>query len=391
VPRAIALLAAAALAVVAGATVPRAVASQQAAASRGMLVGIFDEAHTLYGNPVYSFPLLKAVHARVLRSNLYWGGKFGVAKKRPFEAEDPADPAYDWSLYDRLVRFAAANDMKVLFSIYGTPAWANKGRGQNQAPLSASDLAEFAFAAAIRYSGTYPGDDGEILPPVRYWLAWNEPNNPVFLKPQYKRKGSKWVVQSAIDYAQICAAIHSGVHAARLKDEKVGCGATAPRGNNKPRSPRASVSPLGFMTALYKAGLRKDELDAYAHHPYYGRPNESPTTKPPGRFGRTTAVTLANINQLITLETRFWGRKPLWVTEYGYQTNPPDTAFGVSYARQAAYLRQSFAMARRNPRITMMLWYLLQDEPILSGWQSGLLTSRGVKKPSFNAFKNAAR
>ena len=32
---------------------------------------------------------------------------------------------------------------------------------------------------------------------------------------------------------------------------------------------RPSVSPLAFMRALKKAGLKK--FDAYAHHPYYGR------------------------------------------------------------------------------------------------------------------------
>jgi hypothetical protein len=143
------------------------------------------------------------------------------------------------------------------------------------------------------------------------------------------------------------------------------------------------------MRALRKAGLKT--LDAYAHHPYYGRPSESPTTKPSGFHGRVTAVTLANINELIVQLTKLWGRKPLWITEYGYQTNPPDPAFGVSWVRQASYLRQAFAIGRRNPRIQMMLWYLLQDEPIISGWQSGLLTSTGKKKPAFAAFQRAAR
>ena len=385
-PRRIAGLAAAVgLAVVVAISAPQA---QSSAKSGKLLVGIFDEAHTLYGDPTYSFPVLKSLHVKVLRSNLYWGGKFGVAKKKPFEGSDPADPAYDWSLYDRLVRYATANGIKVLFSIYGTPAWENKGKGLNRAPKAEIDLARFAFAAAIRYSGTYPGADGEILPPVRYWLAWNEPNNPVFLKPQYARKGSKWVAQSAIDYAKICDGIYRGVHGTQLSGEQVACGGTAPRGNNSPRSTRPSISPLAFMVALRKAGVKR--IDAYAHHPYYGKPTESPTTKPPGKFGRTTAVTLANINTLIALETKLWGKKPLWITEYGYQTNPPDPSFGVSYAKQAAYLREAFAIARRNPRINMMLWYLLQDEPRISGWQSGLLTDTGKKKPAFNAFKNAA-
>ncbi|PWU24290.1 MAG: hypothetical protein C5B48_07010 [Candidatus Rokuibacteriota bacterium] len=380
--RRIALGAATILAVVAGVSAP-----QQAHASKAMLVGIFDEAHTLYGDPNYSFPLLKSLNVGVLRVTLYWGGaKFGVAKSKPFDPIDPADPAYNWSLYDRLVRYAAANGIQVLFSVYGTPNWANRGRGLNHAPTSSEDLAKFAYAAAIRYSGTYPGDDGEILPPVRFWLAWNEPNNPVFLSPQYKRSGKKWIVQSAKDYVNICSAVYQGVHTTLLADEKVACGGTAPRGNNSPTSSRPSVSPLGFMSALHTYHLKK--FDAYAHHPYYGKPSESPTTRPPGPPGH--AVTLGNINTLIAQLTKYWGRKPLWITEYGYQTRPPDPVFGVSWARQAAWLTQSFSIARRNPRITMMLWYLLQDEPRLSGWQSGLLTANGQKKPSFAAFQRMA-
>ena len=70
--------------------------------------------------------------------------------------------------------------------------------------------------------------------------------------------------------------------------------------------------------------------------------------------------------------TQLYGNKRIWITEYGYQTNPPDPLFGVSYAKQAAYLTQAFGIARKNPRIDMMLWFLLKDEPDLAGWQSGL-------------------
>ena len=31
------------------------------------------------------------------------------------------------------------------------------------------------------------------LPAVKLWLAWNEPNNPTFLTPQYAKVGGKWV------------------------------------------------------------------------------------------------------------------------------------------------------------------------------------------------------
>ncbi len=34
-----------------------------------------------------------------------------------------------------------------------------------------------------------------------------------------------------------------------------------------------------------------------------------------------------------------------------------------------------------------MLWFLVRDEPDLSGWQSGLMTVDGKKKPAFKAFQ----
>jgi hypothetical protein len=34
----------------------------------------------------------------------------------------------------------------------------------------------------------------------------------------------------------------------------------------------------------------------------------------------------------------------------------------------------------------MFLWFLLQDEPLLDGWQSGVLTQTGKRKPSFATF-----
>src|SRR5207247_11305436 len=137
--------------------------------------------------------------------------------------------------------------------------------------------------------------------------------------------------------------------------------------------------PVAFMTAAKKAGLRS--LDAYAHHPYYSRPSETPATKPGGN-----AIELGNIDTLIAQVNRLWGKKRIWITEYGWQT-PPDRIFGVSYAKQAAYLTQSYAIARANPRIDMMVWFMLRDDTNLRiGRQSGLMHSRGRKKPAFFSF-----
>jgi hypothetical protein len=371
------------------ATAVLAATAQPAHASRYMRVGIMDEAQTLFGPTDTTFATFKQLHVQEVRLNLYWGGPHGVATRRPAHATDPADPAYDWSLYDRTVRYGGQYGIHILFTIFGTPGWANGGRGMNVAPTNATDLRNFALAAAKRYGGTWPDGFGGQLPPVREWLAWNEPNNPLFLTPQYRKTATGWRIQSAIDYAKICNAVYSGVHATLFRSERVACGATGPRGNNGPQGFRPSVSPLAFLRAVKAAGLKT--FDAWAHHPYYGKPTETPSARPVTANGApVTAVTLGNLDVLIKLVTQLYGNKRIWITEYGYQTNPPDRTVGVSYAKQAAYLMQAFGIARKNPRIDMMLWFLLKDEPSIGGWQSGLITTRGKHKPAFNAFKAMA-
>jgi hypothetical protein len=355
--------------VAAGLAVPAAQAKQH------MLVGLQDDAMTLRGNPSFTFGMMKQLRVQVVRINLNWPD---VAKRRPAHGQDPSDDAYDWTLYDRAIRYAAQSGMQVLLTILYVPSWANGGKARNVPPRNYNDLRNFAYAAATRYSGKYiPNTDDfdEVyLPAVKYWLAWNEPSNPNWLQ-QVSR--GKFV--SPRSYARICTAIWQGVHFTNFTGEKVGCGATGPRGNNQARSRRPSLSPLAFMRLTRRAGLRN--LDAYAHHPYYGKPSETPKTKPAG-----TAVTLGNMNTLIAQVNKLWGKKRIWITEYGWQT-PPDRLFGVSFARQATYVRQSFAIARANPRIDLMVWFILRDDTnIPLGWQSGFLTAADKRKPAFNVF-----
>jgi hypothetical protein len=360
-----------------------------ASASRYLQVGLFDDTQFNYGDPDRVFPMLKQLRTQVIRVNLVWGGPNGVAKRRPVNPMNPNDPAYQWSVYDRTVEFAERYGIKVVFSVIGTPPWANGAAGVNVVPRNVLDLERFATAAARRYSGTFRTADGRVLPAVRSWLAWNEPNNPAFLRPQFRKVGGQVVIQSAVDYAKICNAVVKGVRKTTVGASKVACGVTGPRGNNNPNSARPAVSPLPFLRAMKKAGAKG--FDAYAHHPYYGAPRETPSTPPPpGIHGNAaTAVTLGNFNLLVKEVTRLYGNKRIWITEYGYQTNPPDRIFGVSFVNQARYLTQAYAIAKRHPRIDMFLWFLLRDERRLAddGWQSGLLTATGVKKPSFAAFQ----
>ena len=108
--------------------------ASDASASQYLKVGIFDDAQVLYGTPEQVFPLLKSTGSSLVRANLWWAGPgISVAKRRPAHPRNPADPAYDWSTYDRTVTFAANNGMQVVFSILGTPRWANGGQGWNSA------------------------------------------------------------------------------------------------------------------------------------------------------------------------------------------------------------------------------------------------------------------
>ena len=107
----------------------------------------------------------------------------------------------------------------------------------------------------------------------------------------------------------------------------------------------------------------------------------SPSWKPRG-----SAIELGNIGTLIRQSNKLFGKKPIWITEYAYQT-PPDRQFGISFARQARYVSQAYAIARRTPQVAMMVWFMLRDDTNLGvGWQSGFLTASGKKKPSFNVF-----
>jgi hypothetical protein len=79
------------------------------------------------------------------------------------------------------------------------------------------------------------------------------------------------------------------------------------------------------------------------------------------------------------------------VTEYGYQTRPPDRYFGVSYKAQAKYVHQAYALARKTRRIDMFVWFLIRDERRLAGWQSGVMTASGKRKPAYRAFQTLKR
>jgi hypothetical protein len=257
---------------------------------------------------------------------------------------------YDWGREDALLHALRNHGLSPLVTILGTPAWANGGKEANWAPLDAEAMTQFATAAAERYRF------------VHSWLIWNEPNQRRWLQP----------VSPSVYVTRLLNPAYSAIKQV-IPGAKIGGGVTAPRGGS------GGMSPLAFLSGIRRAG---GKLDAYAHHPYPLRPAETPTS---GGCGHCETVTMATLGRLLNQVSRMYPKARVWLTEYGYQTNPPDRLLGVSLAKQARYVAEAARRAAVLPRVDLLIHYLYRDEPSLGRWQSGLTTVRGTPKPALAA------
>jgi hypothetical protein len=322
-----------------------------ASASPSIRYGVQDDAWIADGNGTLAQRLdrLQALGVQIVRYNLRWDQ---VAEHKPKSPSSTADPAYDWSQSDVFLKGLEAHRIAALVTIYGTPAWANGGHAPSWVPKSSSAIAAFAHAAAKRY------------PWVKRWAIWNEPNQRRWLRP----------TSPALYTVRLLNPAYAALHAA-IRGVQVAGGVSAPRGN------AGGVSPVDWIQGMARAGAH---LDAYAHNPY----PLSPHTETPWSGGCESCrtLTMATLPKLISDVTRAFGPKRIWLTEYGYQTNPPDRYIGVSDALQAEYMSGAALRAYLAPRVDILIHFLVRDEPNLAGWQSGLVTVGGVAKPSYRAF-----
>ena len=112
----------------------------------------------------------------------------------------------------------------------------------------------------------------------------------------------------------------------------------------RPKAAAGGVAPVTWVRGMAAAHAK---LDAYAHHPYPSTPSETPSS---GGCKNCPSITMATIRKLLILVKRYFGSKPIWLTEYGYQTNPPDTFLGVTLKRQATNCSASPRCARGGCR-----------------------------------------
>ena len=326
-------------------------ATSSAPASSGVQYGIQDDAWLEFGPGRLDQRLatFKRLGVPLVRFTLRWNE---IALRRPKEPTSPTDRAYDWQRPDRVLRGLRRNGLTPVLTLVGTPGWANGGRTPNYAPPRPRDFRRFATAAARRY------------PWVRYWLIWNEPNKRLWLRP----------TKPGIYVRHLLNPGYEAIHAV-LPRARVGGGVTGPRGAN------GGVSPVDWVRGMARARAR---FDAYAHHPYPASPSETPSS---GGCKNCPWITMATIRKLLILVKRDFGSKPIWLTEYGYQSNPPDTFLGVPPKKQATMLSLAAMRAWRLPRVTMFFQFLYRDELKLSRFQSGLVFADDRWKPSLQAFK----
>jgi hypothetical protein len=324
-----------------------AIAAAPASAAHSAQFGVQDDAWLMHGPGTLQSRIatLQRLGVKVVRLTLRW---YEVAPTRPTAPRDPTDPAYQWGAYETALDALHSAGITALVTLWGSPGWANGGHPP--AWLPRSGFGDFAYAAA----GEFPW--------VHLWTVWNEPNSLATAVPV----SPKLYTQRLLDPGW------SQLHLAGAN--QVAGGVTSPRATS------GGMSPLAFMQGMAQAHAK---LDAYAHNPYPGSSRETPFHDPCS-WCRT--LSMARLRQLRADVTRYFGPKPIWLTEYGYQTNPPDRLFGVSPTLQARYIGEAGLRVWSEPGVSILINFLVRDEPEVGGWQSGLFTAGGAVKPSYRAF-----
>jgi hypothetical protein len=382
-----------------------ALAMQPSGASAQLQLGLQDPAlaapSTSSGAAAYR--LMRTMHASVVRIGVAWGqvapsgqGPGGKVPPANFTATNPGDPKYRWTAIDAAVRAAASQHQSPLLLLHTAPSWAqasNKPAGFTASwNPDASMFGQFAEAVARRYGGQFPDplSPGANLPRAKLFEIWNEQNLPLNL-------GAPDLVSA---YRSLLNAAYSGIKAVH-QDDTVAVGGLAPVGY----VPHTSIRPLTFVAdllCLRRAGgkyVRAPSCPSPAHfdtlavHPYSlaATPTLHALT-----YGDVLVADMGRLASLVNTAEKLNTvapkiHHPLWVTEWSWFTNPPDTVVGDPPATAARYTAYSvYAMWKAG--VSLLIWYRITDEstpltPSALIYGGGLLDPSGRPKPMFTAFE----
>lgn len=341
--------------------------------------------------------------AKRVQIEVDWAGVEPTAPKAGNDPTNPNDAQYSFAALDRDVREFAGSGIAPVFMVLDAPRWAQGRGGSEQAHQdgawkpSATAFGQFAAALARRYSGRFadPLHPGQTLPKVTYFQAWGEPNLSVHLAPQWTKRHRKWVAAAPAIYRSLLNAFYAGVKRGNPKDVVISAG-LAPFGDppggqrmHPAQFLRSVLCVSGRVTLTPVACPNPAHYDVLAMDPYeVGSPtthaiNADDVSAPD--LGRLTRIQKKALRVRRLLPRR---PKQLWVTEFSYDSNPPNPS-GLPVKTQARWLEESFYVFWRQGANTV-LWYLLRDSGghnYSSSFFSGVYFHNGKKKISFEAYR----
>jgi hypothetical protein len=316
---------------------------------------------------------VRGLGADMIKVQLPWAevAPGGKRKPRGFDGADPSQYT-GWEVFDAALADARARGFRVMFALAPpAPGWATPTRGDRKGVTrpNAREFGRFAEAAAKHFPG------------VSVWTLWNEPNHPGHLFPQSAHGRP---VAPRVYHAMVRAAVR-GLKRGGAGHDTILFGELLPIG--KPvDGPNRNLQPLKFLRAFFH-GKPLSGLDGFAYHPY---------TRPAGPLLREPTPNDATIRSYgrvfrVLDSARAQGRikgprLPIWNTEFGFQTNPPDP-----YAARIGSVPRFWDISElwfsySNRRVKTISQYTMDDQagsPSL--WQSGLRFANGTAKSDIYA------
>lgn len=315
---------------------------------------------------VRAMQMTRGLGASVVRLQVNW--RTTAPGAPPADATNPDDRAYSWAREDAAVRTAVAAGLTPLLTIAHAPPFAEAPRRWSFAAADSwaprpSELAAFATAVARRYSGRWPDPmrPGMALPRVAAFQAWNEPNLPRYLSPQWVVRDGRWVPWAPAHYRRMLNAFAAAVRTVQPRATIVAAG-LAPDGEGRDGAGR--MTPVRFLRALLCLGpppsggpvgcAEKPDFDVLAFHPLsVGEPDRPAPS--------SLDVAVADIGKVTTIlrsaeRHRLLARRspPLWITELNWST------VAIPPARRAAVvgrgLHRLWAAGAR-----LVTWHFLED------------------------------
>ena len=273
---------------------------------------------------------------------------------------EPQQGVRDWSRVDAVVNELTRANIEPLFVIYGSPSWANGVSTSVDSyysyvpadPAAFNTWVEryknFAAELARRYKGR-----------VKKYELWNEENEHFFWRPR----------PNADQYATWYRAIYSTMKQIDPDAELALGGMAGLRASGS-----TDYNGNTFLKEMYLRGLFPDVV---AVHPY-ALQSQAPETTLQWENNFTDIQLIRD-----TMVANGQEGKPMWATEWGWDTNQLDEN------TQADYVLRSLKMiAERYPFVTVATYFLDYDRP--PEYYSGLYDAAGRMKGSALNFREFA-